>query len=473
MYRSTLSLLLAGASLASAALQVDFGSISSIKAAAHDVASDVMFYYKGNQPGETPGLLGRPPPAGEYYWWTGAILWSTMLDYWHYANNKTYNSIVREALLWQNGHESNRWNLPFLPLNVSAQAGNDDQAFWALAAMQAAEFRIPDPPKGEPGWIELAQGVFNSQVQRWDSKTCGGGLRWMIVPTSKGYNLKNTASNAAFFTLAARLARYTDNQTYTGWAEKTWTWLSDVGLMDKDSRIFDLLVVDQDCTKVNKFQLSYDAGLLLQGAAYMYNHTTDSNQATWRTRLGRLANTTLATFFSDGPLVEIACEGSKSITCNSDMVFYKGITMRALASAATLAPFLRDQLMREALRPSAEAAIKTCDGGVNGRECGFRWAEPGAGEKKTGVPMEMNALSAVLGSLVDDDRAYHPLATNESENANRGGGARSGGSQIGSESQTGTGSGAGDGADGDGKSAGATTHVAVGLVVAAFVAALA
>lgn len=101
-----------------------------------------------------------------------------------------------------------------MPANVTTEEGNDDQAFWAFSAMSAAELNFPNPPKGNPSWLALAQTVFNKQAGRWDMSYCYGGLRWQILFTTPGYDYKNTISNGAFFQLGARLARYTGKNEY-------------------------------------------------------------------------------------------------------------------------------------------------------------------------------------------------------------------------------------------------------------------
>ncbi|KAG7287514.1 hypothetical protein NEMBOFW57_007026 [Staphylotrichum longicolle] len=395
MYRATLSLLLAGAGSALAALQVDLTSSSSVKTAAKDLAFDVMSYYKGNQSGEIIGLIDREPPSGDYYWWNSAVLWSTMIDYWRYTGDDTYNTLAVEGITWQNGGKGN----PFMLPNFTATAGNDDYGFWAMAAMQAVELDFPSAPQGQPGWLELAQGVFDFMVKRYSSeKACNGGLRWQVPPTNKGYEVKNTISNAVFLNLGARLARFTGNQTQGDWAEKTWTWLTTIGLIDGKSNVFDLTSTESNCTQINKLQTSYTAGVLLQAAAYMYNQTTDATQKTWQTRLTALADRTLAVFFArdGGVLSEISCEIGDKTTCTDDMRLFKGIALRTLASAAQMAPFLRDTVAPK-LKSTAAAAVKACDGGLRGRECAFRWSDGDKGAAKlTGVREEMNALSAVL-----------------------------------------------------------------------------
>ena len=52
--------------------------------------------------------------------------------------------------------------------------------FWGMAAMRAAETNFQNPPKDQPQWLALAQAVWNTQMERWDDTTCGGGLRWQI-----------------------------------------------------------------------------------------------------------------------------------------------------------------------------------------------------------------------------------------------------------------------------------------------------
>ena len=81
-----------------------------------------------------------------------------------------------------------------MPLNQTKDEGNDDQVFWAFAAMSAAELKFPPPQSGYPSYAAMAQAVFNLQAERWDPENCGGGLRWQIVQFNAGYDYKNVAS---------------------------------------------------------------------------------------------------------------------------------------------------------------------------------------------------------------------------------------------------------------------------------------
>jgi len=117
-----------------------------------------------------------------------------------------------------------------MPANQTHSEGNDDQCFWGLAAMAAAEMNFPNPPSDQPQWLALAQAVFNEQWARWDSQNCGGGLRWQIFPFNSGYDYKNSISNGCMLHLGARLARYTGNQSYVDYADQIYTWMSTVGI---------------------------------------------------------------------------------------------------------------------------------------------------------------------------------------------------------------------------------------------------
>jgi mannan endo-1,6-alpha-mannosidase len=160
----------------------------NIRVSARTLAHDLMSYYNGNESGQVPGILPGPPPAGPYYWWEGGAMWGAMIDYWHYTRDSTYNDVITQAMLHQVGP-----NEDYMPPNHTASLGNDDQGFWGMTAMQAAEQRFPDPPPNQPQWLALAQAVWNTQADpaRHDNE-CNGGMRWQIPFSNNGYNYKNS-----------------------------------------------------------------------------------------------------------------------------------------------------------------------------------------------------------------------------------------------------------------------------------------
>ena len=225
----------------------------------------MMKYYTGNNTGDTPGNLPSP-----YYWWEAGAMFGIMVDYWYYTGDTTYNSVVSQGLLSQIGTDDN-----YMPLNQTKTEGNDDQGFWGMAAMSAAESKFENPPSTQPGWVALAQAVFNTMAARWDNSTCGGGLRWQIFTFNNGYDYKNSIANGCFFNIGARLARYTGNQTYADWAETTWDWMESVGLIDPVTyMVYDGTSDTTNCSIIDHIGYTYNQGIYLFGAATMYNHVS-------------------------------------------------------------------------------------------------------------------------------------------------------------------------------------------------------
>jgi len=193
-----------------------------------------------------------------------------------------------------------------------------------------------------------------------------------------------------------------------------------VGFLDENYAIYDGAHVETNCTDINKAQFSYNNGVYLLGAAFMWNYVSASatcrdadhaddaqtQEAKWQDRLTKLVDATLETFFPDGIAYELACE--EHMTCTTDMLSFKGYSHRWLATATRLAPFLRDKVL-PILRTSTEAAIAQCNGGSNGRTCGFRWNKK-VFDGSVGAGQTMNVLGAVSSLLIDN---IHGPLTND------------------------------------------------------------
>jgi mannan endo-1,6-alpha-mannosidase len=355
------------------AITVDISDSASLKSAMSDIAYDMMTYYSGNQSGQTPGLLPGPCASNLcYYWWEAGAMFGSLINYWQYTGDTSYNPTVLQALQFQVGPDKN-----YNPPNQSADLGIDDQDFWAFSAMDAAEANFENPASGLPSWLSLAQAVHNFQSALWDNATCGGGLRWQVFSFNAGYNLKNTISNGGFFQLSARLARYTGDQMYADWAEKTWDWMAQSPLMvlvDNSYQIWDNTDTDNNCTNVAHFYWTYNFGTMLVGAAYMYNWTTGDTQTTWGTRVDQILTGLVSGFFPSmygGKIMsEIECEVAEN--CDSNDSSFKAFTARWMSVTAQLAPFTAATIT-PLLQASSLGAAGQCVGGTNGRLCGRRW----------------------------------------------------------------------------------------------------
>ncbi|KAK5110592.1 hypothetical protein LTR85_000992 [Meristemomyces frigidus] len=370
------------------ALTLDTTSADSIKSAASSVAYGMMKYYTGNNTGDTPGNLPSP-----YYWWEAGAMFGHMVDYWYYTGDDTYVDVTIQAICNQAGTTGT-----FMPSNQSETEGNDDQSFWAFAALDAAELNFKAPTTGYPSWIAMGQAVFNTQVPRWDTSTCGGGLRWQIFTWNNGYTYKNIPANGGFFMLAARLARYTGNTTYVDWATKSWDWFEDSVLYDNATfQVNDGTSDLANCTSADHTQWSYNYGLYLGGLAYLYNHTENDK---WLTPLTGILNATLTRFFptADGQdiMVEVTCEPYG--TCDTDDYTFKSFTLRWLATTAQLVPSLSAQIWPY-IAASGAGAAGQCSGGTDGITCGFEWNTT-TWDGTYGVGQQMSALSAIQANLI-------------------------------------------------------------------------
>ncbi|KAI1160337.1 family 76 glycoside hydrolase [Nemania serpens] len=376
--------------VAQAALEVDLNSRDSIKQAAAQVAEDLLKYYHGTEPGHTLGILPGPPPDGDYYWWEAGAMWGTLLDYWHWTGDDTYNNLTYDAMLWQAGP-----NRDYADKNWSFSLGNDDQAFWAMSALIAAEDKFRDPPPDQAQWLALAQAVWNQQTaEDLRNGGCGFGLRWQAVSINHGFSYKNTIANGCFFNMGARLARYTQNATYLDWTIRTWDWLIELKYIDDKWNVYDGADISNNCTQVSPLQFSYNAGILLQGAAYLWNYTSDE---VWLDRINGLLDGIERVFFVDGVAYEPACEGG---ACTADMLTYKGFLHRWMGYTAKLAPSTSKRIF-PLLMSSTKAAVAQCTGGDNGRQCGFHWTSHKF-DGLLGAGQQMNVLGALSSLLVLD-----------------------------------------------------------------------
>jgi mannan endo-1,6-alpha-mannosidase len=247
---------------------------------------------------------------------------------------------------------------------------------------------------------------------RWDEDHCNGGLRWQIFSFNNGFNYKNSISNGCFFNIAARLARFTGNQTYAYWAEKVYDWEVSVGLITDKFQIFDGAGVDNgaNCTKIDQLQWTYNAGIYLHGAAVMYNISKGDNSTLWKNRVQGMLTETAGVFFNETIAQEQACETVN--LCDIDQQSFKGYLIRWLAGTTQMAPFTFNTI-NPLLKSTATAAAKACSGspasgfnGIAGTACGFKWTVGGF-DGIVGVGQQMNALSALMYTLVS--RVTAPL----------------------------------------------------------------
>ncbi|SSD61814.1 probable Mannan endo-1,6-alpha-mannosidase DFG5 [Saccharomycodes ludwigii] len=353
----------------------------------------MLDYYEGERYGGTVGMFQSP-----YYWWQAGEAFGGMIENWYLCENNTFESLIQDAIIHQAGD-----SYDFMTENQTMVEGNDDQGIWGLTVMTATErnFTAPDNSSGSssiPGYLAMAQGVYNTMYSRWDADTCGGGLRWQIFTWNNGYSYKNTIANGCLFNLAARLGRYTGNTTYLDVAAKVFDWLVDVGFvtLSSDSKVYDGAMIDTNCSNITETEWTYNYGIILAGAAYMYNATNGSS--VWETNVGYLLDGASKTFFVNDTMYEQACQSSG--TCNNDQRSFKSLFSRLLSYTSVMAPFTTDTI-NTLIETSARGAAESCSGGYDEHTCGLDWTL-GKNDAVYGLGEQMCALEIIQGLLIHD-----------------------------------------------------------------------
>jgi mannan endo-1,6-alpha-mannosidase len=242
--------------------------------------------------------------------------------------------------------------------------------------------------------------------------TCNGGLKWQYTTAAAngGFYYKNSVSNGGFFQIAARLARYTGNDTYTMWAEKVWDWSTGVGLVSPNGNVYDGAgdANGLNCTEVNHDEWTYNVGSYMHGAAHMYNITNGSS--VWDARISGLVNTAIANAFNMSNATGIAYEAKCELTdtCDIDQLSFKGYLARWMAKTTILVPKL-DSIIMPVLMTSATAAAQACVGPANNITCGAQWYVPG-GDGTSSMPQQMAALEVVESLLIGNAPVLAKLA---------------------------------------------------------------
>ncbi|KAL4929163.1 glycoside hydrolase family 76 protein [Aspergillus undulatus] len=364
----------------------------SLKEAGKTIIEPMWDFYLQNQTEGIPGKLTGT-------WYIAGAMFMTMMQFWHVSGYNEHNSVVSHDMMFQAGR-----NYDYFDANYSQWLGNDDQMFFGLAAITASETGFPEI-NNKPTWTSLARSVFNQQVDRWNDEQCDGGITWQIHPWQAGYTLRNSISNGGLFQLAARLGRFTQNQTYFEWAERIWDWSVESPLIQPEINwyVADSTSGDNNCQDSGDMQWSYNYGVYLAGTAYMYNATEDPK---WKNRtqglLGRLSTHFFPQNYDNHELggkifCEVSCE--KLHTCDRNMLNFKGWSSMWMAMAGILVPETYDTVLPK-LQGSAAAIGRQCDGGSNGENlCGSRWYQD-TWDGIQGLEVQQAALGGITGTLM-------------------------------------------------------------------------
>ena len=103
-----------------AAVDLNIDDPASIRNASRSLAFGLQSFYQNNVSNTAATAIGTLPAP--LYWWQAGAMWGSMVDYWAYTNDSSYNAVITQALLAQVGPD---WN--YMPPAYYASLGNDDQ----------------------------------------------------------------------------------------------------------------------------------------------------------------------------------------------------------------------------------------------------------------------------------------------------------------------------------------------------------
>jgi predicted alpha-1,6-mannanase (GH76 family) len=197
--------------------------------------------------------------------------------------------------------------------------------------------------------------------------TFGGGVWWSKDRGANKY--KNAITNGLFLTLAIKLAHeYPDEPKYLTWAEKSWTWYKNSGMINDDYLINDGLT----STGVNNGGITwtYNQGMAICGTVGLYKETGKAEYLTEAQKLANAAIIHLAD--TNANVLQDHCEWKNNCVPNPNSGHFKGIYMRCLAelTGVTFDPELRIKYKKFILDSADSAWETTVRQTINSAICG-------------------------------------------------------------------------------------------------------
>ncbi len=323
--------------------------------------------YPGVAAGMTALQLFYNPPTGLWNttdWWNAANALETTIDYSTITNTKTYHSNIFNTF---ERHKRTNFLNPWF---------YDDDGWWALTWIKAYDLT------GETRYLDMAKTIFNDMKQGWDS-TCNGGISWK----KKERNYKNAITNELFFSVAARLHLRTPGDkgpgSYLDWAQRTWDWFKNSGLINSSNLLNDGL--NDSCQNNGQTTWTYNQGVILGGLVDLYKSTNDSSLLT---QAELIADAAIKTLAPKGILRE-PCEPSN---CGADGIQFKGVFMRNLYY---LYQTTNKQAYKDFIIQNANSIWSHSRNSAN--QFGLDWAGPLDRADAARQSSAMDAINAAIG----------------------------------------------------------------------------
>ena len=277
-------------------------------------------------------------------WWNSANAVTVLVDAMRVSESREYLPVLANTLQKAQGKYAGFLNDYY-----------DDEGWWALAWIDAYDLTH------DPQYLTMASSIFADMAKGWDD-TCNGGIWW-----SKDKTYKNAIANELFLSVAAHLARRSDDAAqraqYTAWAQREWDWFRQTGMINADNLVNDGL--DLKTCKTNlKNTWTYNQGVVLGGLVELNRVQADGRL---RKTANAIAQAALAHLTDAGGVMHDICEPK----CSEDGVQFKGIFVRNLMLLEDTSPNRR---YRKFIEANAKSLLDTSQGASH--QFGQVWSGP-------------------------------------------------------------------------------------------------
>jgi len=274
--------------------------------------------------------------------WDSAVALEAMIDY------MTLTGKDDDAWIIDRTYEQGKGSYPD---HDFTNAYYDDNGWWAITWMKAADYYEKKDKKLHDKYLQAAVTIFKKQIGGWDD-LCGGGLYWQ---QGSPPHYKAAIQNELFLVTCARLYRHSQEELYRTWAEKVWYWFQGTGMIGSNNLVQNGLSPQTgDYTKSCSVQTpgdmatwTYNQGVILGGLTDLYQISTSKDHGLMFKAMD-IANAAIDNLhYADSSILKEPCEdvtndqrdtsgnlsdpSHGSTACGGDGKCFKGIFMRYLA----------------------------------------------------------------------------------------------------------------------------------------------
>ena len=324
------------------------------------------------------------PETGLYEttsWWNAANAITAIIDYSRITGSKEYLKIIDNTFEICKEFEV---QMPDPGENwICRNYINDyydDEGWWVLAWIEAYELTKEDK------YLEMARITFADMATGWDD-VCGGGIYWKKPDIGKSA-VQNELFMLAALRLHQRVGGETLGKSYLEWAEATWEWFLNSGMLNENYLVENGL--DKQCKVSVGRHYTYNQGMILSALAELYSAKNDETLLDLAHKIAHATINNLV--YEDGILKD-----PKEPDLNGDATQFKGIFMRHLGYLYSVSP--KEEYKTFILKNADSIWSLARDQSNN--EIGHVWNAP---PQKTDASCQSSALDAFNAAMIVSKR---------------------------------------------------------------------